>query len=486
MAEHDTLARRDDRNGHRTPGGLNDLAYPFSVGYQKKILAILLRQRQFLPTHSDVIFADHFTTPLYQDTAELILTIWKRHKVVPTFESFERVVDDEIERRGERLPKQVPADWRRLLEELRKLDLSDAALIQDQLITWVKDRAFEEAIMACSQIRDQAHRTGRRDYEKARQIMQVALSIGHDTTTNMLDYFEDADRRIASVIIPDTEYGLRLPTLLPTIDDKIDGGAGRQELIVWAAPTGRGKTHSLMWVTKASLYQGLRVLVATTEMSKNRLALRVDRAIANMSRGDMQRNPELAARRIASAARYRGELKIVELMGKNATVEAIHNTLERLRVDGFEPDVVVCDYPGEMRASHRSNDRRFELAEIYRDLRTLAREWDAACHTAMQTNRASLTKAIVTIKDLAECFEVAPISDLMFALCQTEDEEKRNLIRFFIAKARESEDHFIAPYYFDKRTGNFRRAGDVTLAKDGTINLTEDKDDKDAKDRHSR
>lgn len=429
----------------------------------------MIRNREFLRQHFSDIRAEHFTTPLFRDTAALVLDVFKLHSQVPSFEALDRMVDDEIDRRGTRLPRQIPAEWRHLVDDLRRLEIGDQKIIKEQLINWVRDRAFEEMIMACSAIRDRAMSTGRREYDKGWALVREALAVGVDINANTLDYFEDTERRMRSMLVSGLEYGGRIPTLLPTIDDKIEGGASRQEMVVWAAPTGRGKTHALMWVCKAALYQGLRIAVATTEMSKDRLAQRLDRAISNMTRGEMLRDPRLAQHRIETASHYRGELRIVELMGKASTVEGIHNSLERWKSDGFEADVIVVDYPGEMRASQKYGERRHELAEIYRDLRTLSREWDASLHTAQQSNRNSLDKAIVNIKDLAECFEVAMMSDLIIAMCQTKDEAARNLVRFFIAKNREGEDHYIAPYYFNKATGNFKRAGDVMLAKDGTI-----------------
>jgi hypothetical protein len=99
----------------------------------------------------------------------------------------------------------------------------------------------------------------------------------------------------------------------------------------------------------------------------------------------------------------------------------------------------------------------------------LAKVWDAVVHVPMQTNRGSLSRKLITIRDLAECFEVAWHADLIFALCRTPEEEQQDIMRIFIAKYREGRDHFSAPFYFNKETGNFMRAGEAALATEESL-----------------
>ena len=63
-----------------------------------------------------------------------------------------------------------------------------------------------------------------------------------------------------------------------------------------------------------------------------------------------------------------------------------------------------------------------------------------------QTNRGSVEKDVVTMVDLAEAFDKAAIADILIALCQTDDEYKRNQLRLFFAKNRVGPKFGILPY----------------------------------------
>lgn len=442
-----------------------DVHYPFSLGYQKKLLALLIVHRTILPSYGHLISASQFGTVLYRDTAAVLLNLWTEYGVVPTFETFEERVEQEIERRRTRLTKEAADDWRRLLSELRGMQILDSKIMLGQLTEWIQEQALKVALREVGGIMDQAERTGERNFAKIKGIVVDALSIGVDAFTNTLKYFDTAHSRIARLSIGDAELGLKIPLVMAGVDQLLEGGPSRKELVVWASPTGRGKTHCILWVTKTALFQGKKVALITTEMSAPALARRLDRSVAQMTTREMRANPTLALKRINNLQRFRGELFIIEAMGKHATVDYINSSLQQYRAQvGFEPDVIAVDYPGNMTSARQRTERRFEQAEIYRDLRALAFEWDATAHAPMQTNRSSLTRNIVTIRDLAECFEVAWHADLILALCQTPDEEREKLCRIFIAKHREGQDHFVVPFHFNKELGTFTSAGEASQA----------------------
>lgn len=434
----------------------------------------MLRRRSFLPVYAGIIEPKHFGTPLFRDTAGVMMNMWRTYKVVPTFETLEQHVHDEVQRRRDRLPKGIAEEWFALLDDLRRLSLSDAEIVIQQVVTWVQDQVIKAAIVQCGNIIDHAERTGERRYSEIRSIFANALQVGMDSSANRIDYFEDTHSRLLRNFIDDAQYGLRIPLMLQSIDNIIDGGPSRQELVVWASPTGRGKTYALGWTTKAALYQGKNVAFFTAEMSKGAIAARLDRSVSHLPKSDLRTNSgmTLALRRIRAMETYRGSLLIWDISGRDATVEKVHNTLERERSEsGWVPDEILIDYPGVMRGSRqfRESERRHEQAEIYRDCRTLGKEWDAVMHVPMQTNRGSLSRKIITIKDLAECFEVAWHADLIFALCRTAEEEQQDMMRIFIAKNRDGRDHFSAPFYFNKETGNFVTAGDAALATEESL-----------------
>lgn len=450
---------------------VQEIRYPFSTAYQKKLLALFVTHRTILPSYAHLIKSSQFGTILYRDTAAVLLDLFLEYGVVPTFETLQERIELEIARRRQRLSPEAAEDWRRLLAELRALHIPDAKIMLGQLTEWIQEQALKEALREVGGIMDLAERTGERQFGQIRKIVLEALSLGVDAFTNTLRYFDDAHGRVARLAIDDATLGLKIPLVLTGVDQILEGGPSRKELVVWASPTGRGKTHSILWVAKTALFQGKKVALITTEMSMNALARRLDRSVAQMTTREAKTNPSKMLKRINNLRQFRGELFITECMGKDATVDKISSSLEQYKAQvGFHPDVILVDYPGNMTAGGRHNERRHELAQIYRDLRALAFEWDAIVHAPMQTNRSSLTRNIISIRDLAECFEVAWHADLILALCQTPEEDRDKMCRIFIAKHREGQDHFVVPFQFNKETGTFISAGEARVATNPALN----------------
>lgn len=409
-----------------------------------------------------------------RDTALLILDLFHKHGVVPSVDSLREEVERDCKKRAARLPKGVPEEWQRFVGDLDRVNLSDGKIIRQQVIRWVQERVFEQAIVQLATLRDRMVETGELDLGRARQIITDASHVGMDAVTTRLDYFPNTDQRIARLYLDDGQMGLRVPLLLSEIDQKLDGGPRRKDMVVWAAPTKRGKTHALVWCAKAALYQGKNVAFITAEMTKDAIAGRVDGALANLSPRERRADPDLTRRRIDAARRYQGRLVIFDIGGRHATVEQIHSNLEIESAEtGFVPDAICVDYPGVMRGRGKHEHRREEWAEIYTDLHGLVKEWDAVLHVPIQTNRASLGRDVITERDFAECFEIAWHADIIFGLCQTEDEQEHGLIRVACAKYREGQGNWVVPFYFNPATGNFTKAGDATAGQIATLEREE-------------
>lgn len=408
-----------------------------------------------------------FGTPIMRDTAMLTIELFKKYGVPPSVESLREEIERDLRRRGSRLPKGVAEEWHDFVTELNTIRLTDAKIIKEQVIRWVQERVYEQSIVQLAALRDRMVDTGELDMDRARRIIIEASHVGQDVFTGRHDYFGNTDQRVRRLLLDEGQFNLRVPLLLSELDNLLEGGPRRKEMVIWAAPTGRGKTHAMVWCTKAALYQGKKVAFVTAEMTGTAIEGRVDRAITNMEPREMRGDPDLVRRRIQNAERYQGQLLIFDIGGRNPTVERIHACLEMEQSQsGFTPDVILVDYPGVMRGRQRYDAKRHEWAEIYTDLHALGKEWDAVMHVPIQTNKNSLNRMTISERDFAECFEVAWHADLILSLCETPEEALAGLIRIYIAKNREGQGQYVAPFYLNKATGNFIRAGE---AKKGQV-----------------
>ena len=413
---------------------------------------------------------------MLRDLSSLVLEIWQKTGVVPGVEALGVEMESEIRRRGSRLPDDGARQWRELLDDLEHLRVPDAKLILTQVHEWIQDRAYDALLIEMGALKDRVERDGKRDYDRIHGLNREFMLYSNQQGTVVSNYFENLNRRMASMLIDEAQFGLRIPTLISEIDKRLDNGPMLGEMVVWAAPTSQGKTYACCWISKACLYQGKKVAYVVCEGSRRAIEARIDRAISRMNKSAIRADIDLARDRIRAAESYRGELMTIELMGKAATVERIHAELEKLKLQhGFNPDVIIVDYPGQMYGVQRygSNEKRHELAQLYRDIQALGKEFDAITHVPMQTNRSSVDKVVIRKQDVAECFEVAWMADIILTLCRTKEEEIAGMMRIYIAKQREGEDHFAAPVFFDRETGNFSRAGEAVLQAQGASEIND-------------
>ena len=138
----------------------------------------------------------------------------------------------------------------------------------------------------------------------------------------------------------------------------------------------------------------------------------------------------------------KGKLFIKKYPVKGATVNTIKAYINQLQnIEGITPDVVIVDYGSLLKSTVGYKDKRDEYEAIYIELRSIADEFNCALWTGAQTNRTSLSKKVVTMADLAECFAIANAADVLVALCQSVKEQKLQIMRYFIGKCRDQKDH---------------------------------------------
>lgn len=123
--------------------------------------------------------------------------------------------------------------------------------------------------------------------------------------------------------------------------------------------------------------------------------------------------------------------------------------MERMSMMGIRLDMLIVDYPGILRHTHRG-DIWDQLAITYNQLRSIAMRWDIPVWGAAQGGRSSLGKALVTLKDIAESFKAAGNADVVLAMCQTVAEEEEGRLRLFATKVRDGDKGWMVRCLVDR------------------------------------
>jgi len=206
------------------------------------------------------------------------------------------------------------------------------------------------------------------------------------------------------------------------------------------------------------VYAGKRVFHVTLEMSYEKVAARYDSAFsgirANLLKSSLdsldavyQSEENLTfktkikplRRKIEQLAKtFKDALIIKEYPTRTAPVSMVESEIESLRAKGFKPDILLLDYADIMKATSKYNNRWEEQGAIYEEVRGLAVKHRIPIWTGCQANRASMSKQIIRMEDIADSFEKAKIADVILGLCQTEEEKEDNIMRIFVAKNRDA------------------------------------------------
>lgn len=414
----------------------NSGSYRYTQQIQLKILALLWLDSNAFSLYQDVIYPKYFTNPVYVDICRILFDYYNQYKVTPTLDVLvEEVVNicDKSKKKN-----QVLQEYLTCIEKMATVRLDDQDYIKDKIISFGKRQALVDAIYESANILE---REPEAQYGKIEQLVKNALLVGENTSDLGINIFENIEERFLSYANEDDVIE-RIPTGIEKLDMVLGGGLGRTEMGIVVAAPGRGKTTTLVSIGAAAVEAGYNVLHVSLENNEKQIARNYDVRLLQKNRSYIEDNVDKALVAMLNIQRYRkGQLRIKKYPTKTATVKTIRALLDKYKtVQQFVPDVVIVDYGAILKSSMSFADKRNAIESNYEELRALADEYNVALWSAAQGNRGALSKKVVTMSDLAECFAIANIADVMACICQTMKEKVKGELRLFLPKIRDSAD----------------------------------------------
>jgi replicative DNA helicase len=431
---------------------------PFGPNMEAGIISLILDFPElYIPT-SKFITADLFTRPEVKYVVAALKQDFDKFGVIPS----RPLLHD-------RLAKQLTVDdpYEEILSVVdRQSNPREAPILRQTLRDWVEHQSYAQLY---SDDAIAAHQRG--DHEFLRKIVDSASSI--NTIGNQgFWFFDQIDEIFADTAIEHISTGF------PGLDAPLnEGGPSPGEVLIVLAPTGVGKTLTLINMAHAAMLQGHNVLFVTFELSAYKTAIRLascmsKKAIRKFARANIDklseadqesiRSTQSAVRGIIKADKGKvGDFVIYELPPDECSVNNIYGIIETNRkIKGWIPKVVVLDYLELMQSRHSyNNDGDYTRQKsVATEMRGLAKNENVLVYSATQTNRggvkngnagnaapgAQAVQAHIDLDKAAESFGKAMPVDYVVSLNQTEDEYKigdaekdiPSIIRFWIAKNR--------------------------------------------------
>jgi len=406
---------------------LSDFGYNFQI----KLIAALFTDKNFLQQVSDILEPAFFESESTQYIVKCVKSHIAQFKTQPTMEVMKvkiKEIDDDV------LETSVISS---LKEAMRNMESEDLDFIKEEAIKFCRNQNLKRAIMESVQLLESG------DYDGIKHKVDDALKAGNDRNLGH-EYNVEIDERYKESVRNTITTGWEV------IDDLADGGLGSGELGVMVAPAGIGKSWALANVGANAVKAGKTVLHYTLELNQSYVGLRYDSIFTGIAAQDLKYNLPDVKKRLKSIS---GELVIKYYPTKAAGVMSLASHIEKCRLQGKKPDLVIVDYADLLRGSGRGREVRHELGNIYEDLRGLAGEYEIPIWTASQANRSALQEDVIQADKIAESYSKIMTADFVVSLSRKIEDKAAGTGRWHVIKNRFGPDGITLPSKMNASNG---------------------------------
>lgn len=276
----------------------------------------------------------------------------------------------------------------------RQVDLLDSYLTHLETVKTVNPVAIIEKVAAFKMQHIKAdvieelttlQAGGQLDDAKWTELFKRGLpKISH---TQAVDYFNTLDSRIDKRSLKG-QYGQNPRSFIEPLDAIVNPPLGPKQLGLIIAPTNRGKSLFLLWMALVYSLQYTNTLYITLEDALEEVETRLDSAVTKIPFLQLETRQKELKELFGSYQRLvNAKLHIIDGTEEKYTVAMVERAILDQRSQGFMPQALIIDYDDYLVSTTHMRDRRQEVDQVYRDLKTLGAQYNLITWTAAQTQR---------------------------------------------------------------------------------------------------
>jgi hypothetical protein len=356
---------------------------------------------------------------------------------------------------GEETRQKLEIKTKKLLDAVFSADTKPVSVraLQERVTSLKKNHFFEGAVDKIIEAQEQGKLTANilvDLVERANRELADSSLIARD----VLDE-EDMKRRVRRRAYQDEEIKYPL-SMIHELDRKIRFLA-RGQVGLFLAPYSSGKGFALMHMAVAYASQGLNVWHISLEDAPEEVDDRFDATMTGLPKARLKNLPNRMQKRFRrEKKRLRGRILFTDWTEQECTVAKIEHGYEVLKMRGFIPDVIIVDYDDEMKVEKEfkgESARRFEFAELYKQMRRAAKRLDVIWWTAAQTGRQGEGKKIITGRDTAE--DISKVRKVRLAIGIGTDPEHPEIKHLYVIRHMSDRSRFGVDIVSNFRCGSF-------------------------------
>ena len=401
----------------------------FGKAFQENLCQLILLDRPFADQIKEVLTIEFLELKYLQVFVQKIFEYKDKYKVHPTYDIMTTLLRTGLEEQNETVQKQVRDYFARIHDK----EPEGSQFIKETSIDFCKKQKLKEAMLKSVKLLQNS------SFDEISKTINDALKLGSSNDFGY-DYLVDFEKRF--------QIKSRNPVTMgwEEIDGICKGGLGSGELGVVIAPTGAGKSMVLVHLGTEALKLGKTVIHYTLELADSVVASRYDSCLTGIEIRDLYTFKEQI---FESVQNLTGKLIVKEYPTKSASTNTLKLHLEKLKMRGIQPDMIIVDYGDLLKPISSQREKRQELETIYEELRGIAQENNCPVWTASQTNRSGLNAEVITMESISEAFNKCFVADFICSVSRTIEDKASNGGRIFVAKNRNGPDGLVFPIYMD-------------------------------------
>lgn len=366
----------------------------FSYSYQNKLLCSLRYDRKFFIQVWDLLNPRAFSNDG---------NFWISKKLKDYFEEYKEIPTNDVllsELLKEKDSVIVELVKRSIEESDSFVDSKDLEYIKNNSINFFKQHALKKAFL------DSVKDLESNNFDKVKERVDSVLKLGLSGDLGII-YKKDLDDRL------DSKKRNPIPTPWNCINQITAGGLSYGELGVIMAPPGLGKSWMLVAIGANLVKLGYKVVHYSLELNSSYLGLRYDSYITGLTIRDIYRDRDSVKQFLSN---LKGESIIKSYPTKTVSGLTLRSHLDQCRtILNYVPDVIIVDY-GDLMKGKSFVEKRFELENIYEELRQISSEYQCPLWTVTQAGRSSLSDEYIGSDKISEAFKKVEIADFIMSV----------------------------------------------------------------------
>lgn len=430
--------------------------YPGDEEYHRTVLGMLVNDQYFLISSMGLIKSDYFVNEVHKFICSYVFEHYEKYNCLPK----KLYVSQEIENHIKSRQDNTKVYWRtevNIVYQYYVPGIEDREYLLDKITEFAKGQAIKEGVIKTLKI---LKLPDVNKWAKVHDLLKQAMSVDRNFDFGM-DYFQTGEERYKR-IMEAAARGDVFITGFESIDSNLQGGGlVRGEIGAWIGLSGSGKSLSLVKNCIANLNKGRKVLYISLEINTDRVAERFDSMLTHpygFGINNLMPNKDAV---LAALSDYtldwddKRRLVIKQFPARTMDVATFRAYYHQVKMRGFNPDLVIIDYVGEMK-DYPNMPKWESRFQIVGDLRGIASQENVVLLTALQPDKSAKQLIregrLIDDDNLADAYgQIRPL-DCLWSLNRDQPDIECGQARVKVIKHRSGKTQFHFHISIDKST----------------------------------